>query len=173
MRVLGIDPGYERLGVAVLERNSNAITSTLLYSSCFKTSATLPFEDRLLLIGQEIERVIEVYNPGFLSIEKLFFSSNQKTATNVAEARGVIIYEAMRAHVEVYQFTPLQVKSAVSGYGRASKDQLTKMVKLLIKIDKRIEYDDEYDAIALALTYIATSNYTRSRRGSTPPNGNK
>ncbi len=164
MVVLGIDPGYERLGIAIVEKKPEDKVGLLLYSSCFKTSSTLPFEDRLQLLGEEVERVIEQFQPNILSIEKLFFNSNQKTATNVAEARGVIIYEAKRALLEVFQFTPLQVKTSLSGYGRASKDQLTKMVNLLIKIDKKISYDDEYDAIALCLTYLANSNYLKTRR---------
>lgn len=164
MRVLGIDPGYERLGIAVLEKKLNENQSVLLYSSCFKTVASLSFEDRLLLLGKEIERVIEEFEPAVLSIEKLFFNNNQKTATNVAEARGVIIYEAKRANLEVFQFTPLQVKTALSGYGRATKDQLTKMVKLLIRIEKKINHDDEYDAIALGLTYFANHKHLESRK---------
>lgn len=163
MLVLGIDPGYERLGIAVIEKVSNEKKYRLVYSSCFKTSASLAFEQRLKLLGEEVERVIEEFKPDVLSIEKIFFNSNQKTATNVAEARGVLIYEAMRANLLVFQFTPLQVKTALSGYGRASKDQLIKMVHLLIKVDKKIAHDDEYDAIALGLTYLANQNHLKVR----------
>jgi crossover junction endodeoxyribonuclease RuvC len=162
MRILGIDPGYERLGIAILEKRPGEKKDALLYSSCFKTAAALPFEDRLKLLGEEVERVIEEYRPLVLSIEKLFFNSNQKTATNVAEARGVIIYEAKRAGLAVEQFTPLQVKVALSGYGRASKDQLTKMVNLLITVNKKISHDDEYDAIALGLCYFANHKHLQA-----------
>ncbi|MEK7564539.1 MAG: crossover junction endodeoxyribonuclease RuvC [Patescibacteria group bacterium] len=159
-RILGIDPGYERLGIAVLEKSSSAqgyrrLKEKVLFSECFKTSSKLPFEERLLLIADEAKSVIEKYKPEILSIETLFLNTNQKTVMHVAEARGVIICEAMRAGMKVFEATPLQIKIATTGYGRADKTQMIKMVKMLVEIDESKKSDDELDAIAIALTAFA------------------
>src|SRR5262245_50852271 len=122
MRVLGVDPGYERLGVAILEGDKNR--QTVLYSSCIETSRTLPHEKRLGIIGKEIAAIIETYSPDFLAIETLFFNKNQKTALRVSEARGVVIHEAAEKKIPVYEYTPLQIKIAVTGYGRGTKEQV-------------------------------------------------
>lgn len=161
MKILGIDPGYERLGIAVLEKKAGDRKETLLYSSCFKTKAGQPHSERLKLLGQEISRVIEAYEPEALSIETLFINTNQKTAMYVAEARGTIIYEAARHGLSVGEFSPPQIKSTVANNGRADKKAIIKMIPLLIKIDKEIKHDDEYDAIAVALTYFAHNKITR------------
>lgn len=153
MKVLSIDPGYERLGIAVLEKEGGK--ETLLYSDCFKTNPKNDFTDRVFEIGREIEKVIDIYNPEDLSIENLFFNTNQKTALNVSEARGVIIYQAMLKGLKIYQYTPLQIKAAVTGNGRADKKSVIFMTEKLLKIDKKIKYDDEYDAIACGLTHLA------------------
>ncbi len=156
MRILGIDPGFERVGVAIVEKNNKTRSKEqLIYSDCFKTSASLPFYERLGLIGCEIKNIINKYDPDVLSIETILFNSNQKTAMKVAEARGVIIYEAIQKNIEIYEYTPLQIKIAVAGYGRADKKQVTSMVNQLIKIKKKIKYDDEIDAIAISLTCSA------------------
>lgn len=154
MKVLAIDPGYERIGLAVLEKDS-AGNEKLLYSDCFKTSRTLDFSNRLLLIGKEIERVIKKYKPNTLAIEKLYFNSNQKTAMMVSETRGVAVFVAGLHNVTIYEYTPQKIKAAITGYGKGEKKQVTAMVRNLIKIDKEIAYDDEYDAIAIGLTCMA------------------
>jgi crossover junction endodeoxyribonuclease RuvC len=153
-RVLGIDPGYERLGMAVVEKQNNK--ETVVYSDCFHTSAKIPFCERLFLLGEKTRLVIEEYSPQALAIETLMFNTNQKTAIHVAEARGVILYEAARKKLEVYEFTPLQIKVAITGHGRSDKKQITEMVKKLVKIEKKEALDDEYDAIACALTCLAS-----------------
>lgn len=155
MKILGIDPGFERVGIAVIEKEGNS-KEILLYSNCFKTDPKLPFSERLLLIGKEIESVIEKNNPDALSIETLFFNTNQKTALMVSEARGVVVYEAKKQGLEIYEYTPLQIKNAVVGYGRASKNQVDAMVRQLISISENIKQDDELDAIAIALTCMAS-----------------
>ncbi len=154
MKILAIDPGYERLGVCVLEKNKNQ-KEKLLYSDTFKTDAKLEFTQRLFLIGQELERIIEEYKPKALSIEKLFFNTNQKTATNVSETRGAVIYICLKNKMKVFQYTPLEIKTAITGYGRSEKKQVLFMLKQLIEIKKEIKYDDEYDAIACGLTFFA------------------
>ncbi len=156
MKILGIDPGYERLGIAVLEKNKGDKKEKVLYSDCFKTSAKIPFEERLEFLGKEIERVIELYKPDGLAIETLFFTNNQKTAMNVAEVRGVILYLAKCAGLTLQQFTPMQIKVAVAGHGQGDKRAVTDMVTKLVLIEKEIKHDDEYDAIAIALTGFAT-----------------
>lgn len=155
MRVLAIDPGYERLGIAVVEKDRTK--ETLVHSECFRTSAKLPFTERLLYIGDALRRVIKEHTPDEFAIETLFFNSNQKTAMQVAEARGVVIYEAVRAGLAIHEYTPLEIKNATTGYGRATKDQVIAMVKQIISIQKKIEFDDEYDAIAVGLTHSAST----------------
>lgn len=154
MKILGIDPGYERIGIAVLEKEKNG--ESLLYSDCFKTPPSFDFPKRLELIGKEIKSVVEKYKPDLLSIETLLFNNNQKTAMKVAEARGVIIYKAVCGGLEIYEYTPLQIKIAVAGYGRADKEQVKTMTKQLISIEKDVQYDDEMDAIAICLTCSAS-----------------
>jgi len=160
MRILGIDPGFERLGVAVMEKSSSAKSygrtqEKVIFSECFKTSNKLDFAERLILLGEEVARVIKKYKPEVLSIETLFLNTNQKTAMRVSEARGVVIYEAKRAGMQIFEATPPQIKMATTGYGRADKSQIIKMVKILANVDKNKTSDDELDAIAIAITAFA------------------
>lgn len=158
MRIISIDPGYERLGIAIIEKNLKE-KEVLLYSDCFKTSSKLPHEKRLGLIGLEIKKIIEEFKPEALALESLFFSSNQKTAITVAEARGVILYEASVHNLPVYEYGPGQIKVAVTGYGKSDKNQIISMIPRLIKINKEIKHDDEYDAIAVGLTCFAIERF--------------
>lgn len=155
MRILGIDPGFERLGIAVLEKTPEDKKERVVFSECFKTSAKLDFSERLFLIGSEVEKIIKKYKPDALSIETLFLTTNQKTVMHVAEARGVVIYECAKAGLKIFEASPPQIKIATTGYGRADKKQVTKMVKILVKMDNSKESDDELDAIAIALTAFA------------------
>lgn len=154
MKVLGIDPGYERVGMAVLEKKAQR--ESLLFSCCFKTSASLPFPQRLLAIGGKTREVISAYAPDALAIERLFFNSNQKTALLVSEARGVLLYEALSLALPVYEYTPLQVKMAIVGYGRGTKEQVRAMLPHLVSISQTITSDDEFDAIAVGITALAS-----------------
>ena len=155
MKILSIDPGYERLGIAILEKEKKGAKEEYIFSETFKTSPKLDFKERLFLLGRRIEEIIEKYKPEILSIDKLFFNTNQKTATNVAETRGTIIYLAMKNNLKVYEYTPLEIKMAMTGNGRADKKQVIFMVNQLINLDKEIKYDDEFDAIAVGLTFFA------------------
>lgn len=157
-RVLGIDPGYERVGIAVIEKNNDG-KEELIFSECFKTTTDTSFAIRLKKIGQEVARVIEKYEPGVLSIEKLYLSVNQKTAMGVAEARGVIIYSAGLYNLDIIEFTPPEIKLAVTGYGKADKKMVMSMVPKLIKIKKETTSDDELDAIAIGLTFLACQKF--------------
>ena len=154
MRIISIDPGYERLGIAVIEKTSGQ-KEDLLFSTFFTTSKQLKHEERLLLLGNEVEKIIKNYNPSFLSIEDLFLANNHKTAMFVSEAKGVILFIASKHNLSVSHFSPPQIKLAVCGDGRADKKAVIKMIPLLIKITKPIIYDDEYDAIAVGLTFFA------------------
>ena len=157
MKILGVDPGFERLGIAILEKNTSDKKERVIFSECFKTSAKLEFSERLNLIGEEIKNIIKKYKPEVLSIETLFLTTNQKTVMRVAEARGVVIYEASKANLKIFEASPPQIKIATTGYGRADKKQIIKMVKILVDIDnnKDKKLDDELDAIAIALTAFA------------------
>ncbi|KKS04586.1 MAG: Crossover junction endodeoxyribonuclease RuvC [Candidatus Nomurabacteria bacterium GW2011_GWC2_41_8] len=162
MRILGIDPGFERLGIAVLERTPEARPQgkeRVLFSECFKTSAKLEFSERLKLIGEEVKKIIKKYKPEVLAIETLFLTTNQKTVMRVAEARGVVIYEAAYAGLKIFEASPLQIKIATTGYGRSDKTQINKMVKILVEIDDSKKSDDELDAVAIALTAFAHLKY--------------
>ena len=154
MKILSIDPGYERLGIAILEKETGE-KEKYIYSETFKTSSDLEFTERLFVLGKRIEEIISQYNPKVLSIEKLFFNTNQKTATNVSEARGAIIFLALKSKMKIFEYTPLEIKVAIAGHGRADKKQVIFMTKQLIDIKKEIKYDDEYDAIAVGLTFFA------------------
>lgn len=155
MIILGIDPGFERLGIAILEKNKGDKKERVLFSECFKTSAKLGFNERLFLIGEEVRKIIKEYKPEILAIETLFLTTNHKTVMHVAEARGVVIYEASRGGLKVFEASPPQIKIATTGYGRSDKNQMIKMVKILVDIDNSKKSDDELDAIAIALTAFA------------------
>lgn len=153
MRILGIDPGIERVGIAVIERTAGK--ETFIFSECFKTSAKLSHANRLELIGLEMARVINEWKPGGMAIEKLFFEKNTTTAMGVAEARGVMLYEAAKAGLVIFEFTPMEIKVAVTGYGGSDKRGVMDMVPRLIQLPERTMIDDEVDAIAAALTCFA------------------
>ena len=156
MILLSIDPGFERLGLAIIQKEGRD-KETLLYSECFKTSAKLPHQERLRLIGNKIEDLIKEYKPMELATEKLFLTSNQKTVIPVAEARGVILYIAGLHNMKVSEYSPPEIKVAVTGYGRSDKQQIMAMVPRLITVTKTIKSDDEFDAIAIGLTHCAIS----------------
>ena len=158
MKILAIDPGYERMGVAIIEKLPKE-KDTLVYSGCFKTSAKLPFHERLILLGKEVERVTKKYKPRALAIEKLYFETNKKTAMGVSEARGVIIYAGTHLGLDLYEYTPPQIKVAVTGYGKADKKMVMDMVPKLIHIKEKIKSDDELDAIAIGLTCLACERF--------------
>ncbi len=154
MKVLAIDPGYGRCGVAVVEKNGGG-KEVLLYSACIETSAQDEFADRLAEVASECARLIEAHSPDCVALEKLYFSNNQKTAMQVAEVRGALINTAQGAGIEVFEYTPGEVKSAAAGNGSADKKAVARMLHALMKIEKEIRHDDEYDAIAIAVTHLS------------------
>lgn len=153
MRVLAIDPGFDRLGVAVIERVSGQ--ETLLYSACLMSERGTPLPERLAGLGTELCNIIKKYKPTDLGIETLFFNKNVKTAIDVAQARGMVLYLACEAGCTVHEYSPQQVKVAVTGYGASDKTAVFSMVKRLMRGVPEKAHDDEYDAIAVGITCLA------------------
>lgn len=165
MRIIAIDPGYERCGVAIIEKTERGTKEKLIFSTCIRTSAKDTDAQRLHDIGNGVEGIIQTYTPQRMAIEALFFSNNQKTALKVAEARGVILYIAEHARLPVHEYHPLAIKIAVTGYGKSNKNNMMDMLPHLIDISEantkntgrnvKILLDDEFDAIAVGLTFFA------------------
>lgn len=158
--VLSIDPGYDRLGAAVLQKENGK--EQLVYSICIETNKKDLFENRLLQIGTDLEKIIKTYNPDIIAIESLFMAKNHKTVIGVAEARGVILYLAAKYTIGIKEYTPLQIKSALTSDGKATKEQVAFMVKKILEsnhkssLDWTKKKDDELDAIACGITALAT-----------------
>jgi len=153
--IIGIDPGYGRIGIAVIEKNTKG--EKLIHSECFETDGKLPHAQRLRLIGEKTRKTIEKYHPKKIAVETLLWSKNKKTALQVAEARGVILQEAARGGILIKEYNPNQIKLAITGYGKSDKKQVVGMVEKLVKMTSKKRLDDEYDAIATALTCAAIS----------------
>ena len=154
MKVIGIDPGYDRMGVAVLEKIDGK--ETCLFSTCVETEKTETIAERLAQLGNELTDIIATHHPTVLAIETIFFNKNIKTAIAVAEARGVILYLAASHHLPVFEYSPQQIKVAATGYGASNKDAVTDMVKKFVNNIPDQALDDEYDAIAVALTCLVS-----------------
>lgn len=153
MRVIAIDPGYDRCGVAIIERQKNR--EHVVFSTCIETNKKDVFEKRLLEVGLRIEKIIEEHKPQHMALESLYFTNNQKTAMHVAEVRGAIQYIAGLHNLPIHEYTPNQVKLAVTGSGRADKKQMISMINRLVIVKKNIAHDDEYDAIGVGITCLA------------------
>ena len=164
MYILGIDPGLAIVGWGVVEYKDNKF-STLGYGA-ITTPAGIDVEQRLLQIYDGVDGVIKKYKPDEIAIEELFFNTNQKTAIAVAEARGVIMLCGIQNKIPLYEYTPLQVKQAVVGYGRAEKKQVMDMVRRLLNLSAAPKPDDAADAVAIALCHArsATSLLQRETR---------
>lgn len=144
---IAIDPGYDRLGIAVFEGKA------LVHSECFIPPKG-DLVDRLLAVHDRARLMVQEFKPESLAIETLFFNKNQKTAIAVAEARGAIIVAARAEGVEVVEYSPQSVKIAVTGTGNAGKDAVIRMVERLLRLPEKKRFDDEYDAIALGLCHV-------------------
>jgi len=152
--IIAIDPGYDRCGVAVIDVSTGK--EKLIFSDCIETDKKNDFVDRLYKVVSSVDTVIKLYNPCVFAMETLFFNTNQKTASKVSEVRGALLYLAKKHNLKIEEFTPLQIKVATTNSGRATKKEVYDMVQRLIKIDKKIKLDDEFDAIACALTCSAS-----------------
>ena len=156
MRVLAVDPGYDRLGVAVLEKQAGK--EVLLHSTCVETSKTKTLSERLHHLGETLNSLLHEYRPDQLAIETLFFNKNVKTAVAVAQARGVILFLAEQAGCSIAEFGPQEIKVAVTGYGKSDKQAVIDMVKRLVSDAPTDALDDEYDAIAVGITALACAH---------------
>ena len=154
--ILGIDPGYDRLGICILEKTSTG-ENKLIYSHCLESDRKQELHERIFYLCIELKKIILNYNPVELSIEKLFFTTNQKTVMGVSETRGAIIFLCKTLSLKIFEYTPLQIKIALTGYGKATKEQVNFMVKNILQlVTLSKKRDDEYDAIALAITHSAS-----------------
>ncbi len=152
MRTLGIDPGTATTGFAIVDEHNKKFQ--LVEYGCIKTSPKNPSHDRLNTISEQMQIIIEKYNPDVMAVEQLFFTTNEKTAIKVGEARGVILLSAARNGIKLAEYTPLQVKQALTGYGKADKKQIQYMVKNLLGLKEVPKPDDAADAIAIAICHI-------------------
>ena len=151
MRILGIDPGLAIIGWGVVEYNASKF-HTVSYGA-LRTPAGIPTEDRLSLIWDGMRELFDTYHPDAMSVEELFFNTNITTGIRVAEARGVILLSARQAGVPMQEYTPLQVKQAVVGYGKAEKAQVIAMVTRILALREPPKPDDTADALALAICH--------------------
>lgn len=154
-RILGIDPGYAIVGYGVVDFDGYRF-QPVDYGS-IRTEAGVPFEQRLAAIWDELCTLIQKWRPAAVAVERLYFQSNQKTAIDVAQARGIVLLCAVKHGVEVFEYTPLQVKQAVAGYGKAEKRQVQQMVKSLLNLDEVPRPDDTADALAIAVCHGHTA----------------
>lgn len=159
MRILGIDPGYAIVGYGILEYDGYKFKPVAF--GAITTEAGAKFNLRLSDIYSDMQTVLTKYHPDAMSIEKLFFNTNQKTGIDVAQARGVIILAATQCGVPVYEYTPLQVKQSVVGYGRAEKKQVMEMTRSILGLAKVPKPDDTADALALAICHGHCSSAIR------------
>ncbi len=151
MRIIGIDPGYAIVGYGVVD--SDGFRFGVVGYGAVTTPADMPFSERLLTIYNDITALLKKYRPEYMSIERLYFNTNTTTAIDVAQARGVILLAAKQCGVKVYEYTPLQVKSAITGYGKAEKHQVMEMVKSFLSLKAVPKPDDTADALALAICH--------------------
>ncbi len=151
MRIIGIDPGYAIVGYGIIDYNTNHF-SVVDYGAV-TTKAHTPFDSRLSSIYDGLTQLISMYKPDAMSIEKLFFNTNTTTAIDVAQARGVIVLAATQGGLDIAEYTPLQVKQSVVGYGRAEKKQVQEMTRLMLNLKAVPKPDDTADALALAICH--------------------
>ncbi len=151
MRILGIDPGYAIVGYGVLDFD-NVRFRTVNYGA-ITTPADMPFDRRLTEIFDDMNILLEKFSPDCMSVEKLYFNTNTTTAIDVAQARGVILLAAAKKNIPVFEYTPLQVKVAVTGYGRAEKHQMQEMTKNILHLEAVPKLDDTADALAIAICH--------------------
>lgn len=149
MKILGIDPGTGRVGWGVIESKKEKIKSQNF--GIIETTPHAPIEERLEKIYQKISAIIDKEQPDIVAIEEIFFFKNQKTVISVSQSRGVIVLAAKTAGKKIYSYTPLQVKESVVGYGRAEKNQVQEMVKMILHLKEKPKPDDIADALAIAI----------------------
>ena len=161
MRILGIDPGYATIGFGLVEADRGQVH--MLTYGAITTPAGMDFPRRLEMIYQDMQTVLQRYHPDVLSIEKLYFTNNKTTGIDVAQARGVILLSATQTNMQVYEYTPMQVKQSVVGYGKAEKKQVMEMTRILLHLPAVPKPDDTADALAMAITFCHTNGNQLNR----------
>lgn len=151
MRILGVDPGLAIVGYGLIDEGNRSIRP--VHYGCIRTEADQPVAERLEKIYHDVTVLLDEYQPDCLAVEELFFNRNVTTAFTVGQARGVILLAAVQRRIPVYEYTPLEVKQGVVGYGRADKQQVQEMVQRLLSIHQPIRPDDTADALAVALCH--------------------
>jgi crossover junction endodeoxyribonuclease RuvC len=151
--IVSVDPGFDRFGVAIVERNTGK--DSVVFSDCIQTDKKLNFEIRLLNVIDEFETIIKNYKPEILCMESVFMHKNAKSVINVAEIKGAVKLIAAKHGIKIVEMTPQKIKLAVAGSGAAKKDEVIKMVKLITKHKSKTGLDDEYDAVACGLAALA------------------
>ena len=159
MRIIGIDPGYAITGFAVVDYNGNHFD--LVKSGAIETKAGVPLPVRLTKIYDDMQLLVNEYKPDAISIEELFFNRNTTTAIGVAQGRGAVLIVAAKNNVPIYEYTPLQVKQGVVGYGRADKKQVQMMVKTILNLEKVPKLDDTTAAIAIAICHAHSYRFAK------------
>ena len=160
MIVIGIDPGVARLGYAFIEIKKKGEKLKTIDYGCIITSPNLPTGERLKIINNELNKLIKKHKPKVLAVENLYFFKNLKTAMPVSQAKGVVLLTAAKKKIPVYEFTPLQVKMAITGYGKAEKKQVQEMIKILLDFKKTPKFankklgDDAADALGVAVCCV-------------------
>jgi crossover junction endodeoxyribonuclease RuvC len=157
MRILGIDPGTGILGFGVIDVNGQNVQ--LVDAGVIRTPVKEDDAVRLLTIYEELSDIIASTRPTIMSVEKLFFARNVTTAMTVSQARGVVLLCAKQADMEIFEYTPMQIKQAVTGYGKADKKQVQEMVRILLKLQEIPKPDDAADALAAALTHSSVGRF--------------
>jgi len=152
MKILGIDPGFARCGYGLINKQNNSYS--LIEFGCITTSSTQSNSQRLNTLKIELDGIIKKHKPDIVGVEQLFYFNNQKTVIQVAQARGVILLALEEAGIKLKELTPLQIKMGLTGYGKADKAQIQKMVKMLLKLVQIPKPDDAADALAIALTVV-------------------
>lgn len=151
MIILGIDPGFAITGYGIIKYENNKFK--VIDYGAITTESDLKLSERLLILYNDLEQLIDKYNPDVISIEELFFNKNIKTALNVGHGRGVVLLAAAKKNKPIFEYTPLQVKQSVVGYGRAQKPQIQQMVKMILNLEKIPKPDDVADALAVAICH--------------------
>lgn len=167
MIILGIDPGIASCGWAVIKKNVLPGRDRLQIADCgvIKTPPSETLGKRLFIIGSELEKIIQELKPVAAAVEEIFFAKNVKTAITVSHARGAILLTCAKMGLEICEFTPLQVKQALTGYGQATKSQVGYMVKNILKLKELPKDDNTVDAIAIGICFLNTNKETQNRRG--------
>lgn len=162
MRILGIDPGLALVGYGVLDFDGSHLLCREY--GCLTTEAHTPLPDRLLVIDREMKKLLDEFQPDEMAFEELFFYRNKTTAIMVAEARGVEVLAGASRQLPLYEYTPMQIKQTITGYGQAGKEQMQRSVQALLRLDQLPKPDDAADALAVAITHAFGQRFKEENR---------